>query len=382
MRTILLIIALVLGLASSADAQTPPTVMQNCGNASYPVLQGDQLVCSYSVQFDGTCNGADMWNQWTLTASPAPSPIYGPWAVTPWENHWVKIVGHKITDMTPGDGHPYWQIGSTYPSDIEGGIGTENNGTVMYPSGLVWMFPPVGYVSPNGRVLKDLHGSCPTIAPGTLAPPNHATVMVTFYYVDASALAPPPPPPPLCTTFDSLNPADKAAGITLSSGNLMATSDGANAHELVRAVTGIAPSTLRVHFEWSISGSANEISYIGLQDASTPTNASTGSGGTGFAVGYSNSAGFVHATNFTPAPGASSAMPNGTYALDYDSFSGVATVTGASGYSVTRTMTGTPAIVFPAVSMYGTPASTVTYNFGASPFMYPVPSGYQAGLCQ
>lgn len=37
--------------------------------------------------------------------------------------------------------------------------------------------------------------------------------------------------------------------------------------------------------------------------------------------------------------------------------------------------------LYPAVSMYGANAGTITYNFGAATFAYTVPSGYQAGVC-
>ncbi len=69
--------------------------------------------------------------------------------------------------------------------------------------------------------------------------------------------------------------------------------------------------------------------------------------------------------------------------MDYDSIAGSATVTYPGGAQ--KVFAGpTPPLLtmFPAFSFYGTPTGSFTVNFGASPFAYPVPSGYQAGLCQ
>ena len=366
----ILAFCLIASMSFPSVAQT--TVTETCHGTSYPLLQGDHEICSYTAQFNGTCNGTDLWNQWTVNASPPSSLSY---AIMPFEDHWIKIVGHMITDATASN-HTYWQIGSGYVADIQGGLGAgQNSITVMYPAGNVWMYPPAGY-NTGGLPLKDLHGSC--------SGGSSVTVLVTLYYVSAQGLVPPPPPPPLCTTFDSLNPADKAAGISLTNNNLTATSNGANVHALARALTGIVPNTLLVHYEWTVSGmgsGGSPIDIFGLQDGSVLTNSQLGTSGTAFGSGYNPSVGTVYASNFTPAGGSYTALQNGTYAMDYNSVSGMATITGPSGYSTSRTR-GTSVTLFPAFSMYGTPSGSVTYNFGASPFTYPVPSGYQAGLCQ
>jgi hypothetical protein len=50
--------------------------------------------------------------------------------------------------------------------------------------------------------------------------------------------------------------------------------------------------------------------------------------------------------------------------------------------SLTRTLTGTPTTLYPAVSFYGPTPGSATFNFGALPFSYSVPAGYDAGVCQ
>jgi hypothetical protein len=57
------------------------------------------------------------------------------------------------------------------------------------------------------------------------------------------------------------------------------------------------------------------------------------------------------------------ALIDGTYAIDYDS------------------VTNSGATYFGA-SFYGPNTGAMTWNFGATPFSYAVPSGCQAGLCQ
>jgi len=364
---------LAVAVSSRSDAQT--TTTETCSFAAIPVLQGDHVICSYTAAFSGPCNGSDLYNQWTVSSSPQSDRT---WAITPWENHWIKIIGHSIVDKSGNINRSAWEIGSGYIADMQGYLGADRKETtVFYPAGYVWMYPPRGYLHGPGDPVKDVHGSC--TGGGT------ATVQVTFYYVSAEGLVPPAPPPPLCTTYATLNPADKAPGIALSNGNLTATSNGANSHQMVRATTGIAPNTYRVHYEFTISGmggAGTPINVFGLQDASAPTNTQLGYTGTSFGVGYNAGNGYTYAANFSPAGGPSFPMPNGTYAVDYDSFSGVASITGPGIiFYTSRTMT-TTATLFPGYSAYGSTSGSVTFNFGASTFYYGTPAGYQSGLCQ
>lgn len=357
------------------------TSLERCNGGNYPVLAGDHEICSYSAQFIGTCTGGDMYDKWTtVNASPAPALN---WAITPWENQWIRIIGHEITSFNPNDGHGGWHIGSGYVADIQGGLGAgENHSIVFYPPGHVWMFPPIGYQT-GGLAIKDLHGACTAGQP--------ANVQVTFYYTTAAGInvptppPPPPPPPPACTTFNTLNPGDKSSHIVLSSGNTTARGDGTNEHALVRAIAGIAPGTGSYHYEITLSGQGSlgtPINIIGLQNSSTPTNTPVGNGGTGFGRGYNPGNGYNYTANFTPAGGTAAVLGNGTYAFDVNSDTGTVKITDPSGASITETLSGTSVTLFPAVSIYGADSGSIAFNFGASPFSKPVPAGYKAGICQ
>lgn len=382
MRRFIAAAILLLGfvLTPAVVAQTAPAAplfQYSCAAHPSGLLYGDNAapMCAAHWEFIGTCQGINndieaAWTEINGTTSPPP-PV-----VPPWENQWIKIVKTEIT-MLPASGQPpplvyYGYIGNSSYPDQMGWIGY--NEVHSKADNLSYDFVPASRASASDYF--DLHFYCNS---------GPVRVAATIYYiVPVSAyVPPPPPPPPLCTTFDSLNPSDHASGITLSNSNLTATSDGASVHELARAITGIAPNTLRVHYEWTISGMAGTpIDVFGLQDGSVPTNTQIGTNGTGFGVGYSNANGHTYASNFTPPGSSSTAIPNGAYAMDYDSVAGTATITGPGGYSVSRTMSGTPLTMFPAVSMEGPAAGNVTFNFGASNFVYPVPSGFQAGLCQ
>lgn len=363
-------LALVVAATSAEPARAQTTATEGCHTALYTVVAGTHEICSQTFQFVGTCTGGDMWNQWSaiITAPPNAHPIF----MLPWENQWIGIVGYSITDNNPTGNHQ-WRIGSGYVADINATLASPDNSKTWYfPSGSVWYFPPAGYLG----AMKDLHGLCP-VGQG-------ANVSVDFYYFGAGQLPPPTYPPPACGVFATLSTTDKAAGVALSNGNLTATNDGANQHELVRANSGIAPSSGNFHWEWTWTGqgvSGTPINVTGLQDGSTSTSTPVGGGGTGIGIGYNPAHPSFTASGFTSASVSTPGNLNATYGADYNSTTGQLTITPPYYGAMTTTLTATPTTLFPAASMYGSPAGSVTFNFGASSFVYPVPAGYQAGIC-
>jgi len=342
------------------------------------VCQGKNLVgpsptCSGSWQLTATCTGGDMVFNWNIHGVTSP----GTWHIPPWEHQWITVIATELTNLAPVP-QGWWMIGDDYVPDTTMFMGYgETHKYKPFPNGSGFSMPPIELS--DGTVYLDLHGPCPAGVTGN--------VMLTAYYNVAST-AVPPPPPPICTTYNTLNPADKSANIILTTGNLAASNNGVTTHSMVRAVAGIAPNTGKYHWEWTFSQQTGitggpPINIVGLQDHSTVTNNAVGNAGIGVGIGYNSFNGYTYTSGFTPSNAAGSPMANGIYAADYDSTIGQLKISGPNTFtSVTETVSGTVPTLYPAVSLWGSGAGIVLYNFGASAFAYPIPSGYQAGLCQ
>jgi hypothetical protein len=182
------------------------------------------------------------------------------------------------------------------------------------------------------------------------------------------------------------NPADIAAGMVLSGGNLTASNTGNFTG--VRAVKGWNAG--KYYFEFTVTAMTS--GYIGLAKS---TNDLT-SGGTSGAVGV-NSSGVMDVNGVTPGPtigGISGGAVIGI-AIDitgnlvwfrngaagsWNATSGAANnpATGVGGVSISA-IAGT---LFPWFIAVFAPSQSVTANFGDSAFSGAVPSGYTAGWPQ
>lgn len=366
-----LLFSLVLAMFFNEARATPTLYSYTCQGKT---LQGINPTpsCSASWQFTGTCTGGDMVFNWTINGTSSP----GTWHIPPWENQPIEVYATEITNLA-SVAQSWWMIGDDYVPDATMFMGFgETHRYKPFPPGKSFSMPAIGA---GPAVYLDWHGPCPSGAA--------ANGMLTVYYNVAATIAP-PPPPPICTTYNTLNPADKSANLTLLTGNLSASNNGVTAHSMVRTVAGIAANTGKFHWEWTFSQQIGTtggppINIVGLQDGVAATSNAVGNAGTGVGVGYNAFNGHTYALGFTPAGAAGSPMANGIYAADYDSSIGQLTITGPGTFSsVTETISGAVPKLYPAVSLWGQGAGIILFNFGATSFAYPVPSGYQAGLCQ
>ena len=163
------------------------------------------------------------------------------------------------------------------------------------------------------------------------------------------------------TTWD---PAKKNASVTLSGGNLTAYSTDFSVYSVFGATAGL------YYFEVGSFAGPDSLQRIGVSGVTLTTTSRPGDSDT---VGYWRSNGLVYANSVVK-----------------DTLASVATTVGikldASARKVSFSVNGVwspTAIDVPGSSaiyaMYGN-AFAATANFGASSFLYPVPSGYAAGF--
>jgi hypothetical protein len=164
--------------------------------------------------------------------------------------------------------------------------------------------------------------------------------------------------------YATWNPADKSVNITLTNGNLTATAGGTGGS--VRSTLG--KSSGKWYFEIYQSGGQNPVG-IGNSSASLAHYA-------GYDVnGYGYLAGLLYHAGTTSYGGATSAshwwgialdMDNKTLTFIYNNISQGIAATGLTGtwFAMPGSAAGLPWIA----------------NFGASPFAYTVPAGYNSGL--
>lgn len=165
------------------------------------------------------------------------------------------------------------------------------------------------------------------------------------------------------------NPSDKAAGITLSGGNLIVS--GANISASVRSAFSVSAGK----WYWEITTSADFFSAVGVGKAAANINYYVGGdinswGYSNQGYGYHNDTGNIIGPSFTSEVlGVALDMDAGT--LKYY-LNGVLTTAGFSG------ITGT---VFAMVSgVTGAATGPITANFGSTAFAYTPPAGHTAGL--
>lgn len=168
------------------------------------------------------------------------------------------------------------------------------------------------------------------------------------------------------------NPADKAASITLSNGNLTATNGGAFVFGSTRATTGKASGKWYWEVVITATGASNFI-LLGIMNATADIGHYPGWDGDGRAYyqqtgeKYISSAGAAYGATYTDGDVIG-------FALDMDAGTITCYKNGASQGVMFTGLVGT---WFPAVSCYNG-GNIVTGRFKASAFTQPIPSGFSA----
>ena len=180
-------------------------------------------------------------------------------------------------------------------------------------------------------------------------------------------------------TYTTWNPADKAAGLTLSNGNLTASSPS-QTYKQVRATQGFSSGK----WYWEVTLNANDI-YGAYGISTTAESVDYLLGQTLYGYGYTCDSNLFHNNGWTVW---GSTCGNGDVvgvAVDMDAgkiwFSKNGTWLG-SGDPATGTnpaFTGISGTFYPAGAISAAGAQS-TANFGASSFAYSVPSGFNAGV--
>lgn len=187
---------------------------------------------------------------------------------------------------------------------------------------------------------------------------------------------------PGATTFATFNPADKAAGVTLSGGNLVMQSN--DSFNNVRSTLSMSSGRHYFEFQNTVNATAAMIVGIALASASL-TGSLTGS--TSWTI-YSN-----FGTPSLKYPGGTSTglaiLPQGQVAMvavDCDigavwfGHNGVWENGANPARGLNPSFTFTPGTTMFAAASASNAAQVITANFGASAFAHTVPDGFRPGL--
>lgn len=179
-------------------------------------------------------------------------------------------------------------------------------------------------------------------------------------------------------TYATWNPADKAAAVVLSGGNLIATITGQES--MVRSTVGVSSASANNKPYWEITVNVNSTSNtaIGIAQASALLNNYSGQnlqsygifdGGGGYLFGGALAgSGYLTYTN-GDVIGFALDMVAGTLMVTKNNVAMGSGITGLTGTYYATTSIGT------TISL-----NQCTANFGASPFAGTVPVGYFHGL--
>ncbi|HXS53298.1 MAG TPA: SPRY domain-containing protein [Usitatibacter sp.] len=167
-------------------------------------------------------------------------------------------------------------------------------------------------------------------------------------------------------SFSTLNPSDKDASVVLSNNNLAAFT--ASVNKSVRAIQG--KSTGRWYWEFSVNNPASN-AVIGVANSSALTSTFCGADANGWGVESVNGNTLHNSTEtaYTTIFGA-----NEVIGVVLDMVAGTASMY-RSGALVATFVTGLTGVIFPMFSMNN---NTVTANFGATAFSWPIPAGCSA----
>lgn len=174
----------------------------------------------------------------------------------------------------------------------------------------------------------------------------------------------------MAVTPTTWNPSDKGANVVLSNGNLTAVVDG---NDAVRAVAGVSTGK----WYWEITGN-NVQPIVGLGRSTALLTNYPGQNANSWAVYYFDGTKYhnnVGTAYNGVAVGVASVIG---VLLDMDAGTVSFIIGGVNKGVAFSGLTGT---VYPmAASGSNSIPATVTANFGATAFAYPVPAGYRAGI--
>lgn len=176
--------------------------------------------------------------------------------------------------------------------------------------------------------------------------------------------------------FATLNPADKDTNITLSNGNLTAVNGSTGSWKSVRST--ISVSTGKWYWETTINATdaAND-ALTGIALGTDPMDNFCGAYSTGWGyyggagIKLNNSASSAYGATFTTGDVIGTALDigGGTVEMYKNGVSQGVMFTGLTG----------PMFAMPSC-FAGSPTTQITMNFGATPFAFSVPGGYNPGL--
>lgn len=173
--------------------------------------------------------------------------------------------------------------------------------------------------------------------------------------------------------YATWNPADKSTNISLSGGNLIATTT-AFGDGLVRATIGKVSGK----WYWEITTQTAMATFAALGAGSTAVGPQIGSPGTGDSIGYRGYDGAVSKNSVLLGNNAIYSI-GVTLGLALDMDAGTLTMYKA-GIVQPIVATGITGTYYPMVGGLTSNTETFVANFGASAFTYTPPSGYNFGL--
>jgi hypothetical protein len=340
---------------------------------------------SWTYSGNGQGDSVDMVDKWAQIIR-IDGLVINDWRMRPWTQKPIVIRSFTLSKISGGS-HRNMMVGNNYVADAMVNVGSSE--TSMWsgvPQATGIPFP--GTEDDPGDAYFDLHGFC--AAGGTSWRVDIAYSPQPLGIVEP----PPPPPPPPPSTFQSCNeatgqavtlsPADKDASITLANGNLTAQGNGSGAHRAVRATHPIGLDK-KAYFEVTWSGLGGQVGgppvmMWGVGDGTSTLQTYVGNMAKGVAWGYNAGAGILYTNGTSSSSAIGAPLPNsGTLGCAVDGATGKVWFRNAAGWLSGHPGTGAspsatlaaPQPMFPAVSFYG--GGSVTFNFGASPFAYPLP---------
>jgi hypothetical protein len=150
-------------LACCAPAQA--TTVQQCGSRSYELPGSMSVVCSATWQFQGPCDGADLWDRWKVHGQPG--AVDGAF-IRPWADKRIVVIGYELTKLG-GEPHASFAIGSGIQPDIFLWMPADRqHARILFPAGAGHPWPSKSEAQVDGHNnLVDIHGSC---APAQVQP--------------------------------------------------------------------------------------------------------------------------------------------------------------------------------------------------------------------
>jgi hypothetical protein len=177
-----------MGLIALATFPTNAEHLQRCARGNVIVSDDLKIVCSATWQFNGTCLGKDIWDNWKVTGQTNPEDSF----VRPWESFSITVIGYELVKLLAENPDPkidqtndrlsWFMVGSgIYPQQdamiwLAPG---ETRSRQIWPSGTgqIWPSKDDARKQPKEDIV-DLHGYCVGGGP--------VTVFLTIYYTPSS----------------------------------------------------------------------------------------------------------------------------------------------------------------------------------------------------